>query len=109
MLGKWELEPWIGEEIQGVRVGVLCPPPLPFVGLLNGKVGCGQFGQASWIFFSFASVAVFPLVFLFIVLCGGSIEGQVSTRENSLATYIAFPLLSTPGMVFGDSVDLYSV
>lgn len=85
------------------------PPTLPFVGLLNGKVGCGQFGQASWIFFSFASVAVFPLVFLFIVLCGGSIEGQVSTRENSLATYIAFPLLSTPGMVFGDSVDLYSV
>lgn len=64
----------------------------------EGKVGCGQFGQASWIFFSFASVAVFPLVFLFIVLCGGSIEGQVSTRENSLATYIAFPLLSTPGM-----------
>lgn len=62
----------------------------------EGKVGCGLFGQAPWIFFSFASVAVFPFVFLFLVLCGGSIEGQ----ENSLATYIVFPLLTTPVMVF---------
>jgi hypothetical protein len=54
-----------------------------------------------------ASAAIFPLVFLFIVLCGGGIETQVSTRENFLATYIAFPLLSTPVVVFGDSVDLY--
>lgn len=41
------------------------------------------------------SVAMFPLVFLFIVLCGGGIETQVSTRE-SLAIYVAFPPLSTP-------------
>lgn len=29
------------------------------------------------------SVAIFPLMFLFIVLCGGGIETQVSTREFS--------------------------
>lgn len=53
-----------------------------------------------------AFIAVFSLVFLFIVLCGGGIEIQVSTRENFLTTYIAFPLLSTPVVVFDDSVHL---
>lgn len=44
--------------------------------------------ECSLVIFFTASVAVFPLVFLFIVLCGGGIEAQVSTLGNSLAIYI---------------------
>lgn len=83
-----------------------------FVGLQNVGTSRGRLAVGCWVrhlgfsfngnrmlighFFFTTPVAVFPLVFLFIVLCGGGMETQVSTLENnSFATYITFPPLST--------------
>lgn len=90
LLGKLGLEPWFEED---ARCKGWCVTPLfykvPwFVGTSRRRVGCGlQSGILDFLLMETegslviltVSVAIFPLVFLFIVLCGGGIEAQVST------------------------------